>query len=201
MPVSATVTITTIPRDTLVQDNNQAFDLELERWRIWDARQTNLGGSPSSDDLGIYTGTHGTHAPYITTGDVKNVDLTAAGRKAGITFRLPQNYVTAGGIVIAANAGMVTTEANTSATLEFSVYRLSNGVADTAIGTSGQLVTTAATDINDTTWAEQLFAIDASNLVAGDLLDIVATLKTKDTQNIVTVTGAFRARMLLAVRG
>jgi len=201
MSASALVTFNPIARTDLAQDARQAFDLPLERWKVWDARQTGLAiySSASADDLGIYTGTHGTHAPHLSTGDCKN--LTMTGRKAGITFRLPHNYVQAGAVSINVQAGMVTQAAATLATIEFTAYKLSGQLVDTVYGTSGQLVLTSATDINDLTWDDYEFALDARGLAPGDVLDIVANIKITDNQNITAVMGGFRGSIWATCRG
>lgn len=173
-----------ISRSELVQDNFAEFGIDLPSLRIWDAFQTPIG-TAASDDLGLSTGgTFGTSAPYISAGDLKAAGATT--RRARFLFTLPPNYVTGESIRIIAAAGMVTTVADTSCTVDFEVY-LSD--KDATVGGS-DLVTTSATAINSLTFAEKNFEVTASGLLPGDVLDIRVSIACTDAATATAVIPA-----------
>lgn len=183
-------------RSELEQDDFQYFDLQLQDWRVWDAFATTLPGTSATDDLGLYTGTWATALPYIATSDLKAAGATT--RYARILYTLPECYVAGQTIQIAASAGMLTTVADTTATIDFELY-LSDD--DTTIGGS-DLVSTAATTINSLTFAEKTFTITATSLAPGDLLDIRMAVAVNDGATLTAVIAAVaRLSMKLDVKG
>jgi hypothetical protein len=91
-------------------------NIPLELVRVWDAFQTNLPTSASSDDLGLIPGTWATDAIVIQTSDAKNTTVT---QRARFVYRLPHNYASGQLISVVAWAGMKTTVANGTATIDF----------------------------------------------------------------------------------
>lgn len=202
-------TIVNLARSDFQLQSNQLFDIPLHAWRIYDDLKTNLGTTAlSDDDLAIYGGTHGTNFPFVSTLDVKAATKT---RYARCMVRLPYNYATGQSVAIWAEAGMMTTVAGTSATLAFAAYTsadTSGSAAGTTGGTSGQLVLTTATNINSLTWSTfasqstaKVFAIDGTNLKAGDMLDIKATIATVDAATATAVIAGFRAALAVTTQG
>lgn len=187
--------ITNIPRSDLEQDADQLMTIAIPEWRIFDAFGSTLPNAGASDDLGVYGGTVGTNAPYIGTGDVKTTDVT---RKARVLIPVRNEFVLEGAMYIRARAGMVTTVAGTSATIDFSAYKCSGAVTG-----GSDLVTTAAQSINSLTWADYDFAISTAGLVAGDELDILATIAITDSGSgtVTAVIGGFRAFIGCTIRG
>jgi hypothetical protein len=167
----------------LVQDNLVAYDLPISDFRVFDAYQTLLG-TPASDDLGITTGAHGTGLPYISTGDLKAAGATT--RRARILFTLPPEYVAGETVQIRFAAGMVTTVADTSATVDAEVYVS----ARTTLKTGSDLVSTSATTINSVTFAEKTFTVTATSLSPGDILDIRVSIAVTDAATLTAVIGA-----------
>jgi len=162
----------TYPRTSLEQDSFGSYPLHATGWRVWDAYQTALGTS-SSDDLGIGTGTFATGLPYITSGDVKNSTTT---RYARIVFQLPVEYVSGQSVRITANAGMLTTVASSSCTVDFEVYKSARDTTKTG----SDLCSTSATTINSLTFAAKDFDITATSLSPGDILDVRMTIACVD---------------------
>lgn len=138
----------------------------------------------ASDDLGFYQGTHGTNVPYIGTGDVKNATTQ---RKARFTFALPPEYVSGGSVIIRVRAGMVTTVASASATIDFAAYKHNGSVI-----TGSDLIATSATSINSLTWANYDFTITPTGLVAGDEFDVLCTIDVVDVATGTAVIAGFR---------
>lgn len=184
------------PRSEIAQTDFAAYGIPVAQLRIHDAFATPISAA-ASDDLGISTGgTFGTDAPYITAGDLKAAGATT--RRARFLFTLPAEYVSAESVRISAFAGMVTTAADTSCTLDFEAYKLD---LDATVGGS-DLVSTAAISINSTTIAERAFDLTASGLVAGDVLDIRVTIACNDAATATAVIPAIAAlRMLLDIKG
>jgi hypothetical protein len=176
-------TKTTTSRAELVQDNEAKYPIHPQLWRVWDAFGTALG-SPGTDDLGITAGTWATGAPYLTAGDLKAAGATT--RYARVIFQLPPEYVAGETILLSADAGMLTTVADTSCTLDFEVYKCD---LDATIGGS-DLCATSAQSINSLTFAEKTFTITATSLSAGDLLDIRMAVTCTDAATGTAVTPA-----------
>jgi hypothetical protein len=144
-----------------------------EAWRVWDAFQTNLPGTAATDDLALIGGTFGTNAPSIQAGDLKAAGATT--RYARCSVAIPPNFVTGGTVQIRAHAGMKTTAADTSCTIDFSLDR-----SDQEDGVGSDLVTTAAVDINNTTEIDADFTVDSATLLPGDIVDIRMAIACTD---------------------
>jgi len=162
--VSGGITGTT--RTGFTAETSIAYPLPFETMRVWDAYQTNLPSIGAADDIGLATGTFGTALPYL-----KSQDMNAAGpitEYARTTFTFPPEYVAGGTVQIRFAAGMLTSTASVSATVDAEAY-LS---ARTTLVSGSDLVTTTATSINSVTFAEKLFTVNASGLSPGSILDI-----------------------------
>ncbi len=178
-------------RAEMQQDNEAQIPIPFGALRVWDAFATVIGAA-GSDDLGLSSGgTWGTNAPYITAGDVKN---TSGTRYARFLYTLPPEYVSGETVRIVAHAGMVTTAASASCTLDFEAYEVnkSGGV------TGSDLVTTAAISINSTTFAARTFDVNSSGLGAGDVLDIRIAIAYNDSATATAVIPAI-AHLVMAL--
>lgn len=170
-------------------------NIPLELLRVWDAFQTNLPTSASSDDLGLIIGTFGTDAIVVQTSDAKNTSVT---QRARFTYRLPMNYASGQPISVVAWAGMKTTVASSTATVDFEAYKKNDSTG--LVGSD--LVTTSATTINSLTAADKAFVIDPTGLAAGDELDIRVTIAITDVGTGTAVIGRImKLYMLPTVRG
>lgn len=183
------------PRSYLQQEGSQVYEVPMELVRVFDSAAA-LPTAGAADDLGLYlaSGGMGVGGLYIGTGDVKAAGCT---RKARFRFVLPPEYVSAGSIFIRAKSGMITTVADGSATIDFSAYE----ELGTSLVTVTDLVTTAAQSINSTTWASKDFVIDASDLVAGDTIDVLMTITVADTATGTAVIAGVIPYMCLAIKG
>ena len=162
-----------LKRSDLDSDANEVFAIPLERWRVFDNLSSSLPGTPLTDDLGLVGGTHGTSSPSIQTEDLKAAGSTTS--KMRLTWVLPHNYVDNDNITIRFHAGALTTIADTAMTLDCLAYR-----SDEESGVGSDLVSTAATSINNTTMADYDFSVTGSTLNRGDTLDIRVDVLVND---------------------
>lgn len=159
----------------------QQEQVEFTSCRVWDAMQTLLPGTSSADDLGFTTGTPGTNAPLITTGDIKA--LGAISRRLAFELRVPDNYEAGETFQVRIRVGMATTVADVSATVDLSVYK-----PDGAGGVGGDLCATAAATMNSLTPVDRDFNITATSLSPGEKLVCVVTVATNDAATVAAVT-------------
>ena len=179
-----------IDRTKLAQQTTQIFPIPLIDARVWDDVRALVPATAANDDLGMITGTWGTDAPTLQSGDGKATTIT---RRALLQFRLPPNYVAAGTCVIRVRGGMVTTVSDTSAAVDLEVYK-----ADLDGGVGSDLCQTASTTINSLSKVNVDFTIDGSGLVAGDLLYLRVTVAITDGATGTAVIGElsdFQARL------
>lgn len=189
--------VTTIPANT-IKNSDCSSDMALERsklaletkkfgiraqdLRIHDAFQTALGTSASSDDLGMIIGTFGTDAVVVQSSDSKATTTT---QRARFAFTLPHCYASGEAVSVVGLAGMKTTVSDTTATIDFEVYK-----KDTATALVGSdICATSATSINSLTAAAKTFTITPTGLVAGDELDIRVTIAITDGATATAVIG------------
>lgn len=162
-----------IARAKLAQDTLAKYVIPWQAFRVHDAYQTTLPGTPLSDDLGLVGGTFGSATPSLQTEDLKAAGATSS--YARFFFMLPPEYDSGETVQLRLRAGMLTTVADTSATVDVEVYE-SNKEA----GVSADLCATAAQSINSLTLADKDFTITASSLVPGDVLDVRITTAVTD---------------------
>ncbi len=172
----------TLLRTDLTQESLARFKINPTAWRTWDAMATNLPGTAANDDLALVTGTLGTHSPTLQTGDLKTAGATT--RYAACTFEVPYTYVAGETITVRAHAGMKTTVADTSATIDFQVY-----LSDDEEGVSADLCTTAAQSINSLTDGDKDFQITAASVGPGDTLHIRVAITVTDGATGTAVIG------------
>jgi hypothetical protein len=182
-----------LERAKLAQRVLGADSRPLSDCRTWDARGTNLPTAGASDDLGYVTGTLGTHLPNIQTGDLKNAGATT--RYAGIVIPVPEDYETGETLTLRLTAGMMTTVASASATIDAQVYL---STADGLVG--ADICATAAQSINSLTAADKDFSITETGIVAGDMLDVRIAIAVNDSATVTAVIGRLVAIKLLADR-
>ena len=175
----------------LRQDANAIFPIDLTALRVWDAFATNLPGTAATDDLALVGGTFGTSPPVVSAGDLKAVGATT--RYARFQVRLPECYDSGETITLSLSAGMATTVADTSCTLDLECYKI-----DKVGGIGSDLCATAATSINSLVFAAIPFTITASGLVAGDVFDVRIAIACNDAATGTAVTPTIAAIDLLA---
>lgn len=165
----------------LRQTDNAVFPIPLADLRVWDAYGTNLPATAAADDLGLVGGTFGTAPPMVQAGDLKAAGATT--RYARVQVIVPECYVAAETLSIVISAGMKTTVADTSCTVDVEAYR-----ADKISGISADLCATAAQSINSLVFASKTFAITATTLSAGDVLDMRIAIACTDAATGTAVT-------------
>lgn len=193
--ITATGTPQPLTRAQLTQEDNARYKIQLTDFRVWDALATVLPGTPANDDLGLVGGTFATASPSIQAGDLKAAGATT--RRARCTFQLPPEYVAGQSVTIRASAGMLTTQADNSCTVDFEAYRSND---ETGIGSD--LVTTSATSMNSTTFGDKDFTVTPSTLLPGDTLDIRMSVACNDAATVTAVTPCIGGvEVLLDVKG
>ena len=179
----------------LKQDALAIFPVNFMDLRIWDAIQTALTGTANTDDLSLVGVTFGSTAPRVTAGDCKALGATT--RYARFMVELPECYEAGETVTISLSAGMVTTVASVSCTVDVEAYEI-----DKIGGIGADLCTTAATTINSLVFAAKAFTITPSGLVAGDVLDVRITIAVNDAATATAVTPTIAGIDLLAdIRG
>lgn len=165
----------------LIQEDLARFPILWEALRVWDAYATNLPGTAAADDLALVGGTFGTNPPRVQAGDLKAAGATD--RYARFAARLPECYVAGQTVNLVISAGMLTTVADVSCTVDVECYQV-----DKAGGISADLCATAAQTINNLTPAEKSFAITPTALEPGDLLDVRIKIACNDAATATAVT-------------
>lgn len=179
----------------LKQDPNVIFPIPLTSLRVWDAFATNLPGTAASDDLALIGGTFGTAPPTVSAGDLKAAGATT--RYARFLVQIPECYDTGETVSLSISAGMVTTVADTSCTVDAQVYKL-----DKLTGIGADICNTSATTINSLVFSNKVFAITASGLAAGDVLDVRIAIACNDAATATAVVPTIASIDLLCdIRG
>lgn len=172
--VNFTGTLTTPWKQTqMALRETQEFTVPLTDLRVWDAFQTNLPGTAASDDLALIGGTFATGSPTIRTSDADNTTVTQYAR---FIYQLPYSYVAGEDVILRIYAGMNTSVASASATVDVECYR-----HDGTGGIGSDLCSTSAQTINSTSNANKDFTIDDATLTPGDQLDVRITVAITDS--------------------
>lgn len=183
-----------IARTQLAQMPNVERAVMPFDWRVWDsgAHLTTAG----TDDLGIVAGTFATDVYTVQAGDLKAAGATT--RRALVQLRLPETYDDGQTVTVRLRAGMATTVADTSCTIDAEAYEV--GLAGLVGG--GDLVTTAADDMNSLTPAYFTFTITSDSLVAGDVIELRVSITCNDAMTGTAVTPIiYRAALIYDSRG
>jgi len=165
----------------LKQEALAMFPVNFMDLRVWDAIQTNLPGTPATDDLGLIGTTFGSTAPRVTAGDCKALGATT--RYARFMVEMPECYEAGETVTLSLSAGMVTTVASVSCTVDVEAYEI-----DKIGGIGSDLCTTSATTINSLVFANKAFTITPTTIAAGDVLDIRITIAVNDGATATAVT-------------
>jgi hypothetical protein len=165
----------------LKQEALAVFPVNFMNLRVWDAIQTNLPGTAATDDLALIGTTFGSTAPTVTAGDCKALGATT--RYARFMVEIPECYETGETITLSLSAGMVTTVASASCTVDVECYEL-----DKLGGIGSDLCATAAQSINSLTFASKSFVITATTLSPGDVLDVRIAIAVNDAATGTAVT-------------
>lgn len=163
--------------------------------RVWDNFSSGLPGTASADDMAISTGTPGTDAASIETGDVKGLDTTS--RKFSFAFGIPANFDPNQTVQVRLTAGMKTTVADQSATVDVQAWK---SLGDGSVGSD--LCLTDAVSINSLTASNKTFEISSGSLEGGSVVIFVVTVTVQDLATTTEVNGKiYDVRMLVDTRG
>ena len=188
--VSAQTRLTILKQDALA-----IFPVNMTDLRVWDAIHTDLPGTAAADDLALIGTTFGSTAPRVTAGDCKALGATS--RYARFMVELPECYEAGETVTLSLSAGMVTTVASSSCTVDVECYKI-----DKITGIGSDLCTTSATTINSLVFAAKAFTITPSGLTAGDVLDVRLTIACNDAATGTAVTPTIAGIDLLCdIRG
>lgn len=136
-----------------------------------------LWGTPAAENhLDCTGGTHGTNAPSLRTPDSGGNGAATAYYARG-EIQLPAEYVAGQSIEIRVHAGMLTTVADQSCTVDIEVYK-----SDEDGTSTGDLCADAAVsdNMNSAVFADIDFTITPGTLSPGDILDVRLTVTIDD---------------------
>jgi len=168
--------------------------VELTELRVWDDLASLLPGVAANDDLAIIEGTWGTDAPTVQSADGKATTIT---QRLRFRKRLSDNYVAGRDVQLRVRGGMITTISDDVATVDVECYK-----DDEDGGPGSDLCATAAQSINSLTKADKDFVITATDLAAGDVLDVRVTISITDAATGTAVIGEIsRMALLRDIRG
>lgn len=155
------------------------YKFPLTQAKVHDALATTLPATAANDDMAIITGTPGTDGPTL-----QGVDFggTTSDEKCAFEFVLPQEYRAGAAVTLRVRAAMLTTVADTSATVDVECWK---DAGDGAVGSD--LCTTAAQSINSLTPANLDFTITPTGLVPGDRLIFRLSFAGTDAGNAGTM--------------
>lgn len=182
-------------RSQMKQVSNAVRGIAPGEWRVWDSGA--VLSTAGNDDLGIVMGTFGTDVATVQAGDLKAAGATT--RYALTHVALPDYYEDGQSVTVRLLAGMKTTVADNSCTIDVVAYEMDDDGTPTS---DGDLCTTAATDMNSLTAANKDFSLTATNLAAGDVLEIRVAIACNDAATGTAVTPTiFKASVLFDARG
>lgn len=184
-----------VARSNLALESDMDFDIPLTQWRVWDALASLLPGTAAADDLGLTSNTFGTSTPYISSGDLNAVG--AITRYARALIMLPESFVGGQNFLFQFGAGMLTSVASVSATIDLQVYQ-TNGTTGIS---GGDLCATAAQSINSTTFNQYQFTITGTTVERGDILDIRMTLAANSATASTHFAALTRTNLRLPIKG
>jgi hypothetical protein len=191
--VSPAAIIGSVARVGLTQEDLAPYPIPVGQLRVWDAPSTPaVAATGANDDLAVVYNTFLTAGPTVETGDLKNAGATT--RKVGFEFVLPPEYVAGETITLRINAGMKTTVASVSASVDAQVARRAAPTTD--------ICATNAASINSLTAANKDFTITPTDCVPGDILDVVISVAVNDSGTQTAVIGQINnIEMLLDIKG
>lgn len=136
---------------------DHTIGVDFSTFRIHDNIDAFLDqAAADDDDLTLIQGTFGTNATTVETIDCGGLADTT--QYAAFWFVVPPTYPAGATVTVKANAGMVTTVADQSATLDFECYVPDYANEDASVSTD--LITTAAQSVNFTTFADYSYTLD-----------------------------------------
>ena len=173
----------------------QEYPVPLTTLRVHDNFAALLPGTAAADDLGLTTGTWGTDAPQVDAGDLKAAGATT--RYAAFEVQVPPNFENGETIQLRITAGMETTVADTSCTVDVECY-----LPDGSGGVGTDLCSTSAQSMNSLTEDAFDFTLSGGSINPGDLLGIRVAVACNDAATGTAVTPViYDVRLLCDTRG
>lgn len=181
-----------IARTSLATEAAVVHPVELTKLRKVATISATLPATDDATSPGLVNGTYLTSNPTVQTSDVKAAGSVT--RTARFQFALPEHYVPAGAIKVRINAGMLTSVADTTATVAINCVRIAAPTVD--------INSTSAISINSLTAADCDFTLTTTGCVVGDILDVKITIAINDGATGTAVIGKInKVSMLLATEG
>lgn len=187
----------TTNRTSLAQESLAIYNIPLMLLRKHDDLAALLPATPATDDLGIVTGTPGTDVPTLQTEDLKAEGGNPTLNRCTFEFTMPPEFDDTTDVTIDIHAGMLTTIADDTATVDVEVWE-----SDKEAGAGADLCATAAQSINSLTLATKTFVITAASLISGDKILVRITTSVSDGSTGTVVKAIIGdIRMRLDIRG
>jgi hypothetical protein len=143
-------------------------NIPLSDAKTWDNRAVNIPLTPATDDLGLVTGTFLTDAHKLSSASAA-ADVT---RKAGFAVKVPNDY-SAGAAIALVAAWTRLGIADVTMTLDAEVVRMAAPTVD--------IQTIAAASVNGAASGTTTFTLTPTNVVPGEVLNIVMTIAVDTT--------------------
>ncbi|MEM8493765.1 MAG: capsid cement protein [Planctomycetota bacterium] len=173
-------------RSGLTQDALAKYAIPLEDCAQPTAPYNALPPTPTTSLWGYVAGTHGTSAPALRTADFGGTSSAAALR---VTWTVPPEYDPGESLTFQVNAEFLTVP-DANDTIDIVAVRRADPSTDLYAGSAQQVGDTAA---------NELFVLDATNVVVGDVIDIVLTANFSDSGNAAAdITGQINEIAMLA---
>lgn len=153
------------------------YAVPIDRYKAPTALQTPIGTATTSI-LGLIDNTYLTGAPSAETTDLKAATASPKGR---FLFAVPPNYSAGTSLTVTLNAGMKTTVSDTTATIDVQCVRQAAPTVD--------ICATDAQSINSLTASNIAFTLTGTNVIPGDILDIMVTVAILDSATATAVIG------------
>lgn len=184
--VSGNITPLKNKSDILANEEREKV-VPFSSFRVWNDHDAVLPETPAADDLGLVGGAFATNSPSIQTVDFGGTSTTAYARAL---IEVPQDYVAGQSFKLRFHAGMHTTVADTTCTLDVEVHK-----SDEERGISADLASAAvANNIKSLSYADVDFTITATTLNPGDILDVRVSINGVDAGNLgVDISGVIGA--------
>lgn len=152
-----------------------------------------LWGTPSTSSLDYVEGTFATNAPSLQTPEFRNNSAEATYYARG-EVQLPWEYEEGETVKIRVSAGMLTTVASESATVDVEVYE-----SDRDATSTGDICSTEAVsdNMNSLSFEDIDFTVTSTNLSPGDLLDVRLKVTVDDDDDADLMKGCIGSVQLL----
>lgn len=153
-----------------------------------------LAPAPSIDDLRLVTGTWGVDpGPYVGTPDVK---ATSGTRRAVCFLAVPPDYESTQSLTLRLFAGMLTTVADTSCTIDVEAWRIDR---DATLGAADLIdPASVALTMNSLVASAKDFNVLPTTLAAGDVIAVRVSIAYVDAATVAAVIAAVWQAELLA---